>query len=340
MKIAVHNGGGYNKYLIQYLEREKISFLLVNAYDTNIISFLKSNEITHFFWHFHHIIPKDILMARYLLFSLEKIGIKVYPNFNTSWHFDDKVAQKYLLEAHNAPIVDSWVFYNIQDALIWLKEAEYPLVAKLRRGAGSYNVIKLNNYNEARKYTRKMLGKGVNPAPRPLADVKTKFNVAKNSNGLKGVIKRLKKAPRFIREVLNARNNFPYEKGYVYFQKFIAGADCDYRIAMVGNKAWGSKRLVRKNDFRASGAGQSIEDPNLIPLELVKLSFELKNSLDVQSIAFDYVLDSDSKPYIVEISYCFGFDGDDGTFYWDENLKLHNEAFDLGEQFYYLLFEI
>lgn len=338
-KIAVHNGEGYNRYLREYLNKIDIDFLSVNAYKSNIIEILRENKITHFFWHFNHIVFKDIFMARYLLFSLEEVGIKVYPNFYTSWHFDDKVAQKYLLEALNLPMVPSWSFYDYDSALSFLKQTQFPLVAKLRRGAGSYNVIKIENFKTAKSYIKRMFRSGINPAPKPLADVKNKLSVANKNGGINGIINKFKKAPRFLNEVINARREFPEEKGYAYFQKFIEGANCDYRIAMVGNKAWGSKRLVRKNDFRASGAGKSIEDPTLIPLELVELSFYLKNKLKMQSIAFDYVLDKAGKPHIVEISYCFGFDGEDGSFYWDQDLVLHTTKFDLGELLYNELIE-
>ena len=64
----------------------------------------------------------------------------VFPNFNTAWHFDDKVGQKYLLEAIDAPLVPSYVFYSKEMALKWLEQTQFPKVFKLRGGAGSANV--------------------------------------------------------------------------------------------------------------------------------------------------------------------------------------------------------
>ena len=61
-------------------------------------------------WHFSHRDYKDVQFAKSLLISLENSGKKVFPNISTCWHFDDKISQKYLLEAIGAPIVPTYVF--------------------------------------------------------------------------------------------------------------------------------------------------------------------------------------------------------------------------------------
>ena len=45
------------------------------------------------------------------------------------------------------------------------------------------------------------------------------------------------------------------EIGYVYFQDFIPQNNFDIRVCVVGDKAFAIKRMVRENDFRASGSG-------------------------------------------------------------------------------------
>src|SRR5690554_909609 len=145
VKVGIHNGRGkaksWNTSWIAFCEEQKIPHVVLDGYSPSIIEDLKKNEITHFLWAFSLMFHKDLIMARSVLFSVEKMGIKVYPNLNTSWHFEDKIAQKYLLESVDAPIVPSWAFYELEEALKWLKnEAKFPLVAKLRRGAGSHNV--------------------------------------------------------------------------------------------------------------------------------------------------------------------------------------------------------
>jgi len=319
MRIAIHNGEGWKKTWITYCKQNQIDFEIVNCYDFEIIHKLKKFDIL--LWHFDHASPKDILMARNVLYSAEKMGLKVFPNFNTCWHFDDKVSQKYLLEAINAPFVSSWVFYNISEAHTWLKnEAVYPLVAKLRRGAGSYNVKLINSFSQAKHYCRIMFGKGVLPTPGYLADTKNKFIVAGN---LSGIVNRLKKAPGFYKMVKDGRKSFPKEKGYVYFQKFVPGNTHDLRVTVIDNKAWAYRRKVRKNDFRASGSGIIDYDMKMIPEKVIKDSFNVARALGSQSIALDYVQCSNSDYKIVELSYgyvsivvynCPG--------YWNQNLEL------------------
>src|SRR5699024_12379159 len=90
--------------------------------------------------------------AKRILFALEHAGVKVFPDFNTGWHFDDKVAQKYLLEAIDAPLVPSFVFYDKQEAIQWAQQTSFPKVWKLKGGAGEKNGKLANNLSEATKF--------------------------------------------------------------------------------------------------------------------------------------------------------------------------------------------
>ena len=118
MKIAIHHRpGSFSDRWIEYCKREGIEYKIVDCFQSDIIEQLKVCDAL--MWHHHHGDYKDVLFAKGLLFSLEQAGIKVFPDFNTGWHFDDKVGQKYLLEAINAPLVPSYVFYDKQSARDW-----------------------------------------------------------------------------------------------------------------------------------------------------------------------------------------------------------------------------
>ncbi len=62
------------------------------------------------------------------------------PDFPTVWHFDDKVAQKYLLEAAALPIPRTWIFWKRDQALAFSRTGSYPLIIKLAGGIVSENV--------------------------------------------------------------------------------------------------------------------------------------------------------------------------------------------------------
>ena len=118
MEIAIHDSkkpGYYSNRWIEYCNKNNISYKLVRAYDTDIVEQVKDCDA--FMWHHSHTNYKDVLFAKQLLFSLQERGLKVFPDYKTGWHFDDKVGQKYLLEAMDAPLVPTFVFYDKNDAL-------------------------------------------------------------------------------------------------------------------------------------------------------------------------------------------------------------------------------
>jgi hypothetical protein len=115
--------------------------------------------------------------------------------------------------------------------------------------------------------------------------------------------------------------NLPKQRGYIYAQDFIPNNNYDIRIIIIGNRAFAIKRMVRAGDFRASGSGDIIYDMKQIPLECVKISFEITSRLKAQCLAFDYVL-LDGIPKIVEISYGFNRLGYlDCPGYWNSSLE-------------------
>lgn len=323
MRIAIHNGDGWNARWLQLCKDQGINYKSVNAYSSDIMKQLEDCEAL--MWSFDHGSPQDILMSRNVLYSCELKGMKVFPDHRSSWHFDDKITQKYLLESINAPLVNTWCFYTKEAAMTWINSsAKYPLVAKLRRGAGSYNVKLLKNKKEARNYCNTMFSKGFLPGPTYLSDIKNKVKVA---NNILGVIKRARKVPRFFKDVYFAKQFFPREKGYFYAQEFLPNNKYDIRVTIIGNKAWAFRRKVRDNDFRASGSGMIDYNYHKIPLDLIKISYEVSNKLKVQSMAYDFVFNKDNQPRIVEISYRFAYKAIyNCPGYWDSNLMWHEET--------------
>ena len=153
MKIAIHNSpGSFSDFWIEYCQQQKRPYKLVNYYNNDII--FQLSDCDALMWHHHHADYKDVLFAKQLLFSLEQTGKKVFPDFNTSWHFDDKLGQKYLLESIGAPLVPTSVFYDKEEALAWAKNTTYPKVFKLRGGAGAANVRLAKNKKEAVRLIR------------------------------------------------------------------------------------------------------------------------------------------------------------------------------------------
>ena len=322
MKIAIHHRpGSFSEYWIEYCDKNSIHYKIVNAFDNDIIQ--QTSGCDAFMWHHHHGQFKDVLTAKRILFSLQQAGIKVFPDFNTGWHFDDKVAQKYLLEAIDAPLVPSYVFYEKSKAIAWAKNTTYPKVFKLKGGAGAMNVKLVKTYPEARKLIHKAFDKGFSQFDK-FGNFKERINKFNNGqDNLIGLLKgvgRLAIAPEFSKLQSN-------ESGYIYFQDFIPNNNSDIRVVIIGNNfAAAERRLVREGDFRASGSGNFNYEN--IDITTIQLAFKVANKLDLQSVAFDFILDERNNPLIVEISYGFGTDGISlAPGYWDKDLKWYNQTF-------------
>lgn len=322
MKIAIHHSvHAFSGFWIDYCKEKEIDYKVVDCYKSDIIDQLSDCDALMF--HHHHENSKDVLFARQLLFALECSGKVVFPNFRTGWHFDDKVGQKYLLESIGAPLVKSYVFYSKIDAKNWINQTTFPKVFKLRGGSASSNVHLARTKSEASSFIRKAFGKGYSNfnAWGILHDRLGLFKKGKES--FWGVIKGVGHLfiPTKFAKVAGR------EIGYAYFQDFIPGNDHDIRITYVADRIFASRRLIREGDFRASGSGFSDFDLSKIPLEAVKIGFEVAQKLKLQTAAFDFILDK-GKPVIIEISYGFGFPPqmlESG--YWDESLSWHAGKF-------------
>lgn len=324
MKIAIHHTPGtFSDRWISYCEEKGIPYKIVDAYSSDIVKQVEGCDA--FMWHHHHANYKDALFAKQLLYSLQTAGKKVFPDFNTGWHFDDKVGQKYLLESIGAPLVPSYVFYTKKEALDWIEKTTFPKVFKLRGGAGASNVKLARTKNDARKFVNRAFGKGFSQFGRTTY-LKERYKKWRNGrDSFIGVCKgfyRLFVPTEFSK--MHSR-----EKGYAYFQDFVPDNETDFRVKVVQGKCWGFQRKVRKGDFRASGSGDLIFDNSQLPIEMVKIALIIAQRLSLQSVAFDFIIDKVSHKFlIVEMSYGFGFDKEETEHgYWDTNLNFHNEKF-------------
>ena len=317
--IAIHNGkSDFHQRWMDYCIKKNIPYKIVNCYSNNLINELQGCKAL--MWHIHQSKPQDIIIAKQIIFALEHTGFKVFPDFKTVWHFDDKVAQKYLFESIGAPLVTSYVFFDKKEALQWSEQTTFPKVFKLRGGAGSQNVSLVNTKSDCVKLINRAFGKGF---PKYYAWGSLKERIYKFRKRkipffdvLKGVV-RLFYPPQYSRLSGN-------EFGYAYFQEFIPNNDSDTRIIVIDGKAFGLKRYVRDGDFRASGSGNFAWDKSLFDERCVKIAFDFTKKLKLQVGAFDFVYDANSNPLIVEVSFGFvskGYDPCPG--YWDENLVWH-----------------
>ncbi|MGV8962761.1 MAG: ATP-grasp domain-containing protein [Candidatus Saccharimonadaceae bacterium] len=327
MKIAIHKReGSFSDRWILYCQEHNVPYKLVNCYDSSIIQQL--SDCDGLMWHWSHEDYRAQNFARQLIYALEKKGLQVYPNFNSCFHFDDKVGQKYLFEAIDAPLVKTFTFYDKKNALEWINKTSFPKVFKLRGGAGSANVKLIKNKYSAKRVVNKAFGNGF-PLIGSASDFKQRIWIFKRDRSIKSVIHLLKGIIRVFYHKENIAL-LPIQKGYVYFQEFIPNNIFDDRIVIIGNRALAIRRFNRKNDFRASGSGIIKHDNNLFNVNTIKIAFSAAEKINSQSLAFDFVYNNEGKPHLVEMSYGFaqGSAYDSCLGYWDSKLIWHDDNVD------------
>lgn len=321
MKVGIHHRiGSFSDRWVEYLKMSNIPFHIYNAFDNDIIFKLKEDNITHFMWHFNQNFSEDMLHARTLLRSLSQINIRTFPDENSYWHFDDKIAQKYLLESIDAPFVKTNVFYTKKDAINFTNRCKFPIVFKLRGGAGSINVRLVRNKLQARRLINKAFCTGFQSLNRNAVFFDTIERFARQRNfhnflrilkwGWKGI---------FVDKQFRL---FSKQKGYIYFQEYIPDLKYDIRLIIIGEKCFYLKRYTRNNDFRASGSGilSFLPEDNFNKI-VVQIAFDIAKKIKMQCVAFDFVFDEKNNPLIVEISYGFQpYVYDQCKGYYDQNL--------------------
>ena len=308
----------------EYLKEHNIPYDKVNLLTVDAIDTLKDYDVL--LWHFGQYSWTNMLEARSILYSAKMMGLKVFPDFNDAWHFDDKVAEMYALQAVGAPIPKSQVYYSMNSLKMALDEGkiDFPIVAKLRTGSGSHNVKLIHNRTQLLRYARRMFGRGFKPAPSLI--YKTTSNI-RSSHDKATFIAKLKRAPEFLRTRKGGKR-FPNEKGYVYLQEFIPSDGYDMKVVVVGDKLSGLYRPIRSHDFRASGGGEVHYNKELFTENIIKSAFAAADAIGFKCVGFDYVVDNRTgEGKIVEMSYGFSHTAVMGMGGWfDRECNWHEGA--------------
>jgi glutathione synthase/RimK-type ligase-like ATP-grasp enzyme len=263
----------------------------VNVYSPDFFKQLAGCD--GFMWRFGYS-PNPRLLAKRLLPAIEHgLGIPVFPSFETAWHFEDKIAQSYLMQAAGVPTPATWVFWDRTAALDFCRSATYPLVLKLSFGYQSTNVRLLNSFDEASYWIARLFGTGVTLLRPP-------------ASGWRNALHRARGALRHLRGG-SAYEDLDYSElqhGYFYVQEFVPRNEYDIRVTVIGNRAFVFRRFNRPGDFRASGSGRIDWDPQQIDEESVRLAYRAARRLQTQSLAVD-LLQHGGRKLLTEISYTY-----------------------------------
>lgn len=329
MKVAIHRNNNifnhstnWNNEWGKYCISNKIDFGIVNCFSNDIIDVLK--EYDCLLWHFSNYSSQEMNFARSILYTAKKMGLKVFPDFETAWHFDDKVAESYILKAIDAPTPATFVFFDFDECRKWLDtKAKYPIVSKLRCGSGSNSVKLHKTSEEAKKFAEKIFKGGISSRPSVLFKVGSNI---KSSKSFSTMVNRIKRIPDFIQTMKGAKC-LARETGYAYFQEFVENDGYDLKIVVIGDKLSYICRSVREDDFRASGGGSLFFDKSLVTDSIIDSAFKTTDEMGAQCMGYDYVVDKKTgEGKIIEMSYGFSYTALlEAGGYWDRNHKWHDE---------------
>lgn len=330
--VAVVNSDFHGKHStswsnvwLEYCVQEGVPHTLVDWRALNAFDEMLKHDVV--VWHYSHYSEDEMRFARNMLSALKAAGLRVFPDAGDADHFDDKVAQAYLLKGLGLSTPENYPLHSESAVEQWIADIGiFPVVAKLRAGSGASNVQLLRNAAELRAYSKKMFGEGFDS--KPSAVFKIRSNIASTSSA-REFLHRLKRAPEFFfsRRSAGAR---PREYGYVYLQEFVPGVDHDLKVVVVGDQLSFVARWVRAGDFRASGGGTLFYDRSLLNREMIDAAFRAAHAIGSDCTGFDMITDPRSgRPVILEVSYGFSHSAQLGlNGHYDRNGEWHDEPLD------------
>ena len=291
---ATHKNGEKQSFSSRWAVRAAETGVHVRAVDVYAPDFFQQLEgCNGFMWRFGYS-PSPRLFAKRLLPAIEHgLGIPVFPSFETAWHFEDKIAQSYLLQAAGVPTPATWIFWDRARALDFCRSAAYPLVLKLSFGYQSSNVRLLHDMDEASRWIARLFGPGVT-------------GLRPDAPAVRETLRRAKGAVRHLRGE-SAIEDLEYSElqhGYFYVQEFLPGNEHDVRVTVIGNRAFAFRRFNRPGDFRASGSGRINWERDHIDEDGIRLAFKVARRLHTQSLAVD-LLQRCGRKVLAEISYTY-----------------------------------
>ncbi|WP_156100401.1 RimK family alpha-L-glutamate ligase [Thioalkalivibrio sp. ALJ1] len=301
MKIAIqpdavmHPSGerqSYSEQWERYADQKGVETVRVDVWGPDVLERIR--ECDAFMW---RCMPslKERSRAAALLHAVEfGLNLPVFPSWNTRWHLEDKALQAQMFEAMDLPHPLTWLFHDRDRALDFVRRANYPFVLKLASGIRSGAVRLVENLQQAERLVDRLFGEGLYWVDLP------------PSGGINEALRRGRRAIGALRgrNVDAPSDERELHRGYFLAQEFVPNNDFDTRIAVVGNRAFGFRRLNRPDDFRASGSGQVDWDPARIDAELVRMAFDISRRLQAQTVAFDFIR-KNGKPLILELTLTY-----------------------------------
>ena len=241
-----------------------------------------------------------------------ELGLPVFPTLGEIEVYENKKYLSYWLAANQVPHPKTWVFYQEDDAMDFLKTATLPLVAKTSVGGGGSGVQILKSKSAIKHYIHDTFsGPGVTQVVGPKWRKKGFFM---------RVIRKMKNMREFREKLsLYTHQRSEIQKDFVFFQEFIPH-NFEWRVVRIGDSFFAHKKLV-KGEMASGSLLKGYENPPLALLDFVKEVTEKRGFL---SQAVDIFEAADGSYLVNEMQCIFGqsdpyqmmVDGQPGRYRW------------------------
>jgi hypothetical protein len=107
-----------------------------------------------FMWWYAHLAHLRNFAGRVVAVVEHGMGLPVFPSRETVWHFDDKVAQSYLLRAAGIPMPQTWIFWRKDEATEFCRSAArrlrtQSLAVDVLHRSGELVLVEISYYYES-----------------------------------------------------------------------------------------------------------------------------------------------------------------------------------------------
>ena len=98
-----------------------------------------------------------------LKIMVDDLGKIIFPSYKELWLYENKRRVRDWLTAHNVPHPNTWIFYNIDEAMDFIRGANFPIVRKTAQGGAASGVKILHSLKETEKEVKIAFKKGIVP---------------------------------------------------------------------------------------------------------------------------------------------------------------------------------
>jgi len=297
-----------NKHQSSTLDVDTISSILARSgYEVKITSYQDIAERVFvprdsFIWYTSSEFPTYKTYIEDILLSLDPSNILI-PSFDFLRAHNNKGFQEFVRQKYDITSLDSHYFGTLEELLCIIDNIEFPVVLKGIEGSGSQNVElckdKYQLISRIKKYSR---------------CESYFFSYAKK------MLKRFVYVKKYDFE--NSMESLNY-KNFV-LQKFIPGMKNDWKVLIFNDKYYVLKRIVKRNDFRASGSGYFVWEE--VKLSLLDFCSGIREKFNVPWISLDICF-FENKYHLIEFQCVhFGPMGlNNSSFYYEQKENNHWE---------------